>query len=207
MHVLPILKKHSIVSYIVFAYAIPLGGLSAALAFGVINTPAINAGQIAAIFIAMLLGPSVSAITLTILLEGRPGLTALWRRMTHYRTAPRWYAVALLTTPVLLVPNLMALSIIIGPAYTPHVHLPLLAIGLVASAFEEIGWTGFAAPRLFIHYDFPVAGLILGLVWAIWHALADFVGNAHAAGDQWWLWFGVFWLATLPPYRLLMTWV
>ena len=47
----------------------------------------------------------------------------------------------------------------------------------------------------------------LGLLWAVWHAAADFSINHVAMGAYWWAWFAVFWLATLPAYRVLMTWV
>lgn len=44
-------------------------------------------------------------------------------------------------------------------------------------------------------------------MWAGWHLLADLSGNLVGMGSLWPLWFAVYWLATLPAYRLLMTWV
>jgi hypothetical protein len=52
-----------------------------------------------------------------------------------------------------------------------------------------------------------VAGLWLGLVWALWHVLVDFRQNSDTVGIAWVLEFAVFYLATLTAYRLLMTWV
>jgi hypothetical protein len=51
------------------------------------------------------------------------------------------------------------------------------------------------------------AGLTLGLVWAFWHLLVDFRFNAGAMGPLWPVEFVVVYLATLTPYRMLMSWV
>ena len=87
---------------------------------------------------------------------------------------------------------------------------PLFAIGLVAGTFEEIGWTGFASPRLLARQRSFAAGLSLGLVWATWHVLVDFRQNFSAMGAAWMVWlmqFAVLYLATLTAYRVLMTWM
>ena len=54
---------------------------------------------------------------------------------------------------------------------------------------------------------FGIAGLLLGLVWAIWHLLADFRYSIDAMGALWLPEITIVYLATLTPYRLLMTWV
>jgi hypothetical protein len=82
-----------------------------------------------------------------------------------------------------------------------------LAIGLVAGSFEEIGWTGFATPRLLARQGPFIAGLSLGLVWALWHALVDCRQNFNAQGVNWLIGFVILYIAALTAYRLLMTWV
>ena len=52
-----------------------------------------------------------------------------------------------------------------------------------------------------------VAGLSLGLTWAFWHLLVDFRYNIDAMGAAWLLEFAIVYVATLTPYRMLMTWV
>jgi hypothetical protein len=52
-----------------------------------------------------------------------------------------------------------------------------------------------------------VAGLSLGLVWALWHALVDFRQNGIALGRFWPLEFTVLYLCALTVYRVLMTWL
>lgn len=53
----------------------------------------------------------------------------------------------------------------------------------------------------------PIAGLSLGVVWAFWHLLVDFRYNADSMGAAWIFEFAIAYLATLTPYRMLMTWV
>ena len=35
--------------------------------------------------------------------------------------------------------------------------------------FEELGWTGFAVPELRKRYGILTTGLIVGLLWGVWH--------------------------------------
>ena len=83
----------------------------------------------------------------------------------------RWYAVALLTVPLLMTAILAALSLTSRPFSPPpsqrRTPAKLLAgylvVGLVISFFEEIGWTGFATHELRKRHGLLATGLILGL--------------------------------------------
>jgi uncharacterized protein len=43
------------------------------------------------------------------------------------------------------------------------------ALWFVLAWGEEIGWRGYALPRLVQRFGFLIASTILGLVWAVWH--------------------------------------
>jgi membrane protease YdiL (CAAX protease family) len=62
--------------------------------------------------------------------------------------------------------------------------IPMVAILLVFSGpvGEEIGWRGFALPRLLEKYSALTASLILGSVWAVWHLPLILVGDFTAYG-------------------------
>jgi membrane protease YdiL (CAAX protease family) len=81
-----------------------------------------------------------------------------------------------------------------------------LVAGLAAGFLEEIGWTGFATPKLLERHGWLAAGLLVGFPWGLWHVLADWVSNAPGYGPLWAPHFGL-WLVALPAYRVLMTWV
>lgn len=183
-------------AHFLLAYALTWGGVALVVASG--------AGTLW-LGLPMLAGPPLSAVLLTLRAGGRSALLALTVGFLHWRAHPLWYVLALGLAPALCLLAIALASVIAGPAYRPGLSLALLPLGFLAGLAEEIGWTGYATPRLLSHLTWPVAGAILGVVWALWHMAADLAGNLGNMGWLWPLWFGVFWLAALPPYRMLMT--
>lgn len=200
------LRGHAVVAYFVLAFAITWGAILLLILPNI--TPGVQAAPLyfALLFLFMLCGPSIAGVTMTAVTGGRAGLVALGHRMRKWRLPLRWYAVATLTVPVTTLIVLSALAIFVTPAYAPGFQPIGLVIGLIAGFFEEIGWTGFALPALQTRFRPLVAGLILGLLWAIWHGMADFVGTGATPTTQWALNYLAF-CVPLVAYRLLMTWV
>jgi uncharacterized protein len=207
MTLVPWLRRHPLLGYFALAYGISWGGILIVLAVTGFNLVELRPVDTGLIFMSMLLGPSTGGLALTALLEGRVGLRRLSTSLARWRVGGRWYAVALLTMPFLLLVILWPLGTFVAPGFTPRFEWPLFAIGLVAGSFEEIGWTGFATPRLLARLRLFTAGLSLGLVWALWHVLVDFRQNFDTMGIAWLLEFAVLYVAALTAYRLLMTWV
>ena len=207
MTLVPWLRQHPLRGYYAAVYGISWGGILIVMGaqdFDLVHMRPIDTGII---FVAMLLGPSVSELAMTAVLEGRTGLSRLRTSLIRWRVGVRWYAMALLTMPLLLVTVLCSMSAFVAPAFAPRFQWQLFAIGLVAGSFEEIGWTGFTTTRLLARQRPFVTGLSLGLIWALWHMLVDFRQNFNTLGTAW-LWeFVVFYVAALTAYRLLMTWV
>ena len=200
-------QRHPLISYFALAYGISWCGILAVLAathFELANLRPLDTGLI---FMLMLLGPSASGLSLTARLEGRAGMCRLWSSLAGWRVGKRWYAFALLTMPLVLLAVLWPLGTFLDPAFAPRFQWPLFAIGLVAGSFEEVGWTGFATPRLLARHRPFMAGLGLGLLWAGWHVLVDLRQNFSTMGFAWLLEFAVFYLAALTAYRVLMTWL
>ena len=167
--------------------------------------------------LAMLTGPSISGLLLIGLLEGKAGYRELLGRLFRWRVGTRWYAVALLTTPVVMAVMLFVFSRT-SPVYLPAIvtsgdTATLVLIGLLASPFlalpEELGWTGFAIPRLRKRYGWLSVGLIVGLLWGPWHLLQIvWVSRTMAGTLPQILFFPLYFLApTLLAYRVLMVWV
>lgn len=132
----------------------------------------------------------------------------------------RWYAVALLTTPLLMITTLLGLSltsraflpgILISDDKTSLVTLGL-AVGLAAGLFEEPGWTGFGIPTMRRRSGVVATGLIAGIWWSAWHLLPNVWSSRAAAGE---LAVSVYLAATafgifvgyLTAFRVLMVWV
>jgi uncharacterized protein len=197
-----------LVAYCVLAFAITWGAILAFLASRSFAFDTITASDGLVIFGFMILGPSTAGLVMTTTSGGRAGLRDLWSRIRRWRAAPTMWAIALLTSPVITVTVLIFLAASVSSAFTPETRVVGLFIGVIAGVFEETGWTGFATPRLLGRFSPLAAGLILGLIWASWHGMADFTGNIATKGTEGWIvWFVTYWLIPLTGYRVLMTWV
>jgi hypothetical protein len=157
---------------------------------------------------------------LTGLLHGKAGFRELVSRLFKWRVAARWYAAALLAGPLLVAAVLFAL-LLVSPVFLPGIvttddRVALLLFGLAwglvgGGLLEELGWTGFAVPRLRLRYGAVATGLIVGLLWGAWHFLIAFWASRALAGEQslaiFVAGFLAFYVVALPAYRVLMVWV
>jgi membrane protease YdiL (CAAX protease family) len=212
-----------VLAYYALAVALSWGGV--ALLAGPLGVSG-GAALMLGLFLAQAAGPAAAGLVFTGVLDGPAGYRDLLARLTRWRVAPRWYAAALLLNPLALLVVLGGLGLAspaylpgvltgdhplaraMGLAVTPAVVVGLaLAVGLAAGLFEELGWTGFATPRLLARHGWLAAGLALGLLWATWHIGPDRPGAAAAWGALW-PWRVLAWMfAGMVPYRVLMTWV
>jgi membrane protease YdiL (CAAX protease family) len=156
-------------------------------------------------FPAMLLGPSFAGIFLTQRLAGRDGLRNLFARMRRVRFPLRWYF-ALLIPPAMVLGVLYYLKTFLSPVYAPNRFWIGLSFGVLAGILEEIGWTGFAYPKLRQRFAVLPAAAILGLFWGLWHApVIDFLGAASPHGKALPAFFAAF-VAAMAAMRVLIAW-
>src|ERR1700688_4566774 len=108
------LLSHSVTAYFLLTFTISwLGALAVAAPHLLRREPLpIITGIL--MFPVMLLGPSLSAIFLTWVAAGKPGLRDLFSRLLRARIPPRWYA-PLLIPPVLVLTLLLTLKKISFP--------------------------------------------------------------------------------------------
>ena len=209
--------RHWVSAYFALAFAISWGGVLVAVGpNGIPGAADQFATLLPVVVLAMLAGPSIAGIALTGLADGRAGLQEFRSRLLHWRVDARWYAVALLTAPLAVAATLLALSLS-APVFRPGIFttsqpashlLSGLVVGLAAGIFEELGWTGFAVPRLRLRYGVFATGLIVGFAWGAWHFLVTWWGSTGSAGAvSMTTYLPVLLFSFLPPYRVLMVWV
>lgn len=135
--------------------------------------------------------PSSVALILTGVLEGRAGVRALRRRLLIWRVKLRWYvfAVGYLAVIKLLAAVLQRVATGEWPAFGQDAWYAIAAAILIVWIFggplgEELGWRGFALPRLNESFGPAVASVVLGLVWACWHLPLFFMSGLGSYGDQ-----------------------
>lgn len=127
-------------------------------------------------------GPTIAALLVTARVGGRADVRALLSRLTIWRVPLHWWIGALLL-PAGLKLGTLALLVLAGYP-TPVVDLTPLPLvvatmvvgGLVPGAIgEELGWRGFALPRLAARYGLAAGSAILGIAWALWHVPTFFL--------------------------------
>jgi len=199
-----LVKRHPLVAYFGIAYAASAVGLA------VIGLPRLGPGGTTnpaslAIFPVLILSVAAASIGLTALTLGRAGLSELWSRMRRFRFDPRLYLV-LLVPPASVVITLTVLKLTVSPSFAPGWQLFGLPIGLVAGFFEEIGWTGFAYPRMRARFGAVAGAVLLGLLWGIWHMpVIDSLGAASPHGAAWPAYFAAF-VVLVTAIRCLIAW-
>jgi uncharacterized protein len=200
-------KRHPATTYFVLTFTISWLGALLLVAARVLHGESIPKFTGLMMFPVMLLGPFVSGILLTRIFDGRAGLHDLSQRMGRWKISPRWYAV-LLIPPVFVFAVLFCLKNFASPTFAPNRFFPGAGFGLVAGFFEEIGWTGFAFPKMIspARSWLPPA-ILLGVLWGCWHIpVIDYLGAATPHGSAWLPFFLAF-TAAMTAIRVLIAWL
>jgi membrane protease YdiL (CAAX protease family) len=207
-----VLGRRPLLTYFALAFLISWAAVFWLIApTGIPATGTDYTNRVPLVFFAMLLGPSVAGLSLTALYGGRHGMRDLWMRQRRWRLG-RWWAAPLVTPALILVLGILSFwfpDLAPGLLTAPDkgsLIAPALIVGLLAGCLEDLGWTGFALPRLQERWGWARAGLMLGLIWGLWHLLADYWGNADVWGPlytaRYLLWCG----AAFTAYRVLIVW-
>lgn len=110
-------------------------------------------------------------------------------------------------SPVLILAVLLSLSALLAPSFAPKVFPLGILFGVTAGFFEEIGWTGYAFPRMSARGNALGASILLGILWGTWHApVVDYLGAASPHG-AYWLPFFVAFIALVTALRVLIVWI
>ncbi len=138
------------------------------------------------LFYLAVYSPSFSAVMVTLATGGWTGLRALAARFIR-PTRPIWILVAVFAWPAALAVWELAMR---GVGAGGAIDLHALAVGAPVMALttmvlirdaggvgEELGWRGFALPRLLTLWPPLPAAVVLGLIWGLWHLPAFFVSD------------------------------
>jgi uncharacterized protein len=142
------IRRHPVPLFYTLAFAISWGGIVLILGpnglFSTGTTMPFAGG------VALLAGPSIAGVVLTGLVDGRSGFRRLVSGLRRWRVGARWYAVALLTGPLVMSGTVFALSLA-APEFRPDfltadnklsIVVTGIVLGLIVGFFEELAGPG-----------------------------------------------------------------
>jgi uncharacterized protein len=207
------LQRHSVLIF----YLLSLGLSCLFIFLGYIVFP----GALGLVWIGMF-GPAASAILMTARIDGRAGIERLLRRLFQWR-APVWVYLFILGMPLAWLIITYFLYPLIGDTSrdaplvnlagwlaTFPTRLPLLfgmaLLYAVMATGEEIGWRGFAQPRLEGRWGALRASLGVGILWGLWHVPAAIDAASVLRRASLWYSIPLFTLSTI-LFSVIYTWL
>ncbi len=166
---------------------------AAAISHGTASTvPALAVVRV----LLLLLGtfaPSLVALGVTARADGRAGTHALLRRLLEWRVGAQWYVFAVSYMAAIKLAVALVHRVITGswPRFGNeawYVIVVAIVISTPVQAGEEIGWRGYALPRLAARFGFARASVLLGLIWACWHLPLFFLPGIDKYGQSFPVW-------------------
>jgi membrane protease YdiL (CAAX protease family) len=204
MSLVGLARRFPLGCYFALAYALSAVAL---VAIGLPNVGGSHGRSTAsfAMFPMMVIGVGVLGVALTRATQGAGGVRELHSRLA-WPPRRRWLLV-LAIPPIAILAVLGGLEAGASAKFAPGFLVFGLAAGAFAGFFEELGWTGFAYPRMHERFG-PLGGaLLLGVLWGLWHfPVADSLGAASPHGRYWPEFFGAF-VAAIVALRVLIAWV
>jgi uncharacterized protein len=155
----------------------------------------------------MAIVPMIAALGLIFRQRGLVAATTLFKSAFDFTRIRNvwWVLVSLSIMPIAF---MLTCGIIwLSGTTLPALHLlplsailPTFALFFLGAVTEEIGWQGYAFPRLNQRHSALTAAVIVGVVWALWHVM-PFALMGHSA--SWIFWQG----AGMVLMRILIVWL
>ena len=169
------ISEHPLFSYFVLTYAITwIFLVPFVYLYRVVFDQSFNPWLL--VFLPGAYGPTMAALLMTYALKGRTGIRDLLAKLLIWRVRWKWYLFVILV-PIALLILAIGLSDFRETALASFNPVGLLTaiplFLLIALPFgplaEELGWRGFALPRLQARFTPLVSSLIIGVIWTFWH--------------------------------------
>jgi membrane protease YdiL (CAAX protease family) len=124
--------------------------------------------------------PGIIALLIAYLLSGKDGMAQLIQPIKNWKVGIGWFLVALFLQPALffaakwmdsLIGNTYEITSPLAQVSGPIAFvIPVVIVMALPGSFaEELGWRGFALPKLQKKYNALTASAMIALLWGIWH--------------------------------------
>lgn len=154
----------------------------------------------------MIVSPVLAAVLLSLRAGGLESVVALLARAVDLKRlrSPRLLCVLAFANPIIYLAS-AATQTLLGvdlpwSALALSQALGLLLVFLVAATLEELGWTAYATDALRKRRSVVQTGLIIDVVWSIWHVIPLLQVGRSLEWIAWWT------IGTIAA-RVLMVWL
>ncbi len=156
--------------------------------------------------LAMVFVPALLAVILVALTGGRKAVGVLLKKLFQWRVGFKWYILAIgLALGVRLAMSLLALLFGWIPAirlndWSPPQFVIISVFIVIGAIMEELGWRGYALPRLLSVRPALASAMFSGVIWGTTHLALTLPGQMNA---------GSYWLPTIlyiAALSVILTW-
>ncbi len=141
------------------------------------------------VFLLGVFAPAFVALALTVYGEGRAGVARLLARIGRWQVGAHLYlfAISYMAATKLFAALVHRIATGVWPSFggTP---VPLMLGAILVSTWvqagEEVGWRGYALPRLATLLGLGGASVLLGVMWALWHLPLFFLHGSGSDGQS-----------------------
>lgn len=169
------MKKHPVVWFYALAFAISwLGWLP--MVAGSRGIAPFGHPLFQVLLLLPAVGPALAAIIMTAENEGKAGINRLLQPLLQWRMGAIWLGIAVIAPALLLLAGKIVTQVLgLTPIAAPQggnlagMAVAAFVMALLSNTWEEVGWRGFALPRLQKDYNALVATLLVGVLWGLWH--------------------------------------
>lgn len=129
--------------------------------------------------------PMLAALLVARFARGGGGARDLFRPLGKWRVGAGWFLLAFSLPAVVCAAGMAGYRVLTGTTAGDLISLPhdgqRLAAMIMLPLVDQIGWRGFAYPRLAGRYGALAGSLILGVLWGLWHTTKQIIFNEGAA--------------------------
>ena len=181
-------RNHPLIAFFALAFALAWAILipSVLASYGLMNLPGPTL-----LLLVMGYGPTIAAVLVSGALGGWAEIRALLTRLLIWRVGWGWWAVTLFLNGGIILASLGLYGLLgnavppfppLGPGLLLEIVVMFVLVALLNG--EEIGWRGFALPRLQARYGVPATVIVLGVMETVFHLPIFFNNGPSEAGGQ-----------------------